>query len=412
MVSILLALLCVATLGGVEKEQFMAAAGKVEITPDHPVYLAGYGANRRSTGVHDPLWARCLVIKRGPQVLALVSCDLLAVPRWHAQSIRALIHAVPPQRVIIGATHTHSGPDTYGQWGPNLRTSGVDKEWIQGFIRKVAALVDNTAAHLKPARVRLGSTRDVSGCSKNIRIPQVLDTELSVMQVLDDGGGTIATLVNYACHPEILDNRLITSDFPNWLRQRLEQRLGGIAIYMNGAQGGMVTADVQNEKAYPPGEAWPEAERIGTTLADKALEALGAGHTVDDPAITFDRRQFKVPLENPVFRMLVANKILPDFLDHGCVPTEVSHFTIGPAEFITLPGEVLPNIGLYLKRNMSGDPKFELGLTGDALGYILTPEDYGLPLYRYESSVSVGPQMGRAMENNLLLLMKRNPGRK
>ncbi|MGC8667410.1 MAG: neutral/alkaline non-lysosomal ceramidase N-terminal domain-containing protein [Chthonomonadales bacterium] len=392
---------------------FEAAAGKVEITPDHAVYLAGYGSNRRSAGVHDPLWARCLVMKRGSQAVALVSCDLLAVPRWHAQRIRALIRSVPPERVLIGATHTHSGPDTYGQWGPNLRTSGVDQAWMDAFIRKVAALVDDTAAHLRPAHVRFGSTRDVHGCSKNIRIPQVLDTELSAMQVLDEHHTTIATLVNYACHPEILDNHWITSDFPNWLRARVEERLGGIAIYMNGAQGGMVTADIRNEKAYPPGEAWPEAVRIGTTLADKAVEALQAGTTVDDPSITFGQRRFWVPLENPVFRMLIANKIFPDFLDRGRVPTEVSRFTIGPAEFLTFPGEVLPNIGLYLKRRMTGTPRFELGLTGDALGYILTPEDYGLPLYRYESSVSIGPQMGRAMENNLLALMgaEHSPGK-
>src|SRR5687767_4643289 len=71
-----------------------------------------------------------------------------------------------------------------------------------------------------------------------------------------------------------------------------------------------------------------------------------------------------------------------------------------------LPGEALPNIGFYLKRQMTGEPKFLLGLTGDALGYILTAEDYGLKLYQYETSVSIGSMMGRLMEENLLALMK------
>src|SRR5205085_6332619 len=110
------------------------------------------------------------------------------------------------------------------------------------------------------------------------------------------------------------NNHKLTSDFPNWLRQRVESKLGGVAIYLNGAQGGMVTADIQNESSYPKGEAWPEAERIGNTLGDKAIEALAGGQTADDPAITIDKREFSVPLENAGFKMLIAAKVLPDGL--------------------------------------------------------------------------------------------------
>src|SRR5205823_10733780 len=140
--------------------------------------------------------------------------------------------------------------------------------------------------------------------------------------------------------------------------------------------GGMVTADIQNESSYPKGEAWPEAERIGTILAEKTIEALADGQTLDDPAIAIEKREFSVPLENAGFKMLIAAKVLPGALMRdGSVRTEVNRLTIGPAEFLTLPGEVLPNIGLFLKRKMSGKPRFLLGLTCDALGYILTPED-------------------------------------
>jgi hypothetical protein len=383
-----------------------AAAGKVEITPTRPVYLAGYGANRVSQGVHDPLWARCLVMKSGPELVALVSCDLLGLTRYHTQKIRGMVLRVPPERLIIGSTHTHSGPDTYGQWGPNLKTSGVDPDWISSLYGKIANLVDDTAGRLRAATVRFASTSDIKDCSYNARVHEILDTELSAMQVQDEDGKTVATLLNYACHPEILNNRLITSDFPHWLRKRVEERLGGVAIYMNGAQGGMVTALIQNEQSYPKGEAWPEAERIGTTLADKALEALSHAEPAKDARITFRRRVFMVPMENPGFKMLIDSGILPkETLTGESVQTEVSRITVGPAELLTLPGEALPNIGLYLKRRMTGSPRFLLGLTGDALGYILTPEDFGLRLYSYEAAVSVGPLMGRLMEENLLALL-------
>src|SRR2546423_11387429 len=67
--------------------QLQAAAGKVDITPSRPVYLAGYSSNRMSAGVNDPLWARCLVLKSGSETVALVSCDLLGLTRFNTEKI-------------------------------------------------------------------------------------------------------------------------------------------------------------------------------------------------------------------------------------------------------------------------------------------------------------------------------------
>ena len=115
-----------------------------------------------------------------------------------------------------------------------------------------------------------------------------------------------------------------------------------------------------------------------------------------------------MPLENPLFQGVSKTRRVPARTQPGqnASKPKSAALTLGKAEFLTLPGEVLPNIGLYLKRKMRGEPKFLLGLTGDELGYILTPEDYGLPLYRYETQVSVGSQVGALMEKNLLDLMQ------
>jgi hypothetical protein len=387
--------------------QLKAAAGKVDISPKRSAYIAGYASNRKSAGQHDPLWARCLVLQNGDEKVALVSCDLIGVIRVYSQKIRAMIKQIPPERVLIGATHTHSGPDTYGQWGPNQTTSGVDKEWMEELLKKVAALVDETASRLEPAKARFGRSPEVKDCSYNARVREILDTELLAMQVSSTDGKTIATLINFACHPEVLNNRMMTSDFPHWLRLRVEAKLGGIAIYMNGALGGMVTALIQNEEKYLKGEAWQEAERIGITLADATLASLEGAVWEESPKLTFQQRLFRVPLENAGFKLLIAAKILPgELVDGSDIETEVSCFTLGSAEFITLPGEVLPNIGLFLKSKMRSPYKFQLGLTGDALGYILTEEDFVLKLYDYESSVSVGQKMGPLMTENLLVLIQ------
>jgi hypothetical protein len=383
-----------------------AAAGKQDITPKTPVFMAGYGMNRKSVDAHDPLMARCLVLEAGKTRIAFVSCDLLGVPRYQIEKIRSMVKSVTPDHLYIAATHTHSGPDPLGQWGPDIQTSGVDQAWMASFRESVAHLVDTTASELRPAAVRFADTKKVPRISKNVRVPRILDTELGVMQVVEaTGSKPIATFVNYACHPEIMNMHHMTADFPHWLYDTVEGAGGGVCLYLNGAQGGMVTADF-DESATPKGENWQAAETIGTSLGKRVLELLEGVPAVPNVSITAARRVFEVPLENPRFKALVALKIFPKSEMKGAnLETEVCRVTIGAAEFLTLPGEVLPNIGFYLKSLMHGHPKFLLGLTCDELGYILTPEDYGLELYQYEASVSVGSQLEPLMVQNLKALM-------
>ncbi len=381
------------------------AAGQADITPTRPAYLAGYGMNRRSLGIHDPLRARCLVLERGQTRIAFVSCDLIGLPRYQIEKIRASVHEVAPDKLFIAATHTHSGPDTLGQWGRDIQTSGVDAAWMSDTRAKIAALVDETARRLQTVTLKFARTTDLPPVSKNIRVPKILDTELSVMQVLARAGGKpVATLVNFACHPEILNTHQITADFPHWLYDTVETATGAVCLYLNGAQGGMITANY-DETTAPKGENWQAAQTIGTALGARTLQILSEAPVLPDAEIAAQRRVFAVPLENPQFRALIALGVFPrELLHNGVIETEASRITIGPAEFLTFPGEVLPNIGLMLKRLQTGTPKFQVGLCGDELGYILAEADYGLDLYAYETRVSVGAQMGPRMVENLRAL--------
>lgn len=380
-----------------------AAAGSLDITPSRTAFMAGYGMNRRSLNAHDRLSARCLVLESGGTRIAFVSCDVIGMPRYQITKIRAAVHSITPENLFVAATHTHSGPDTLGMWGPDLQTSGVDKEWISGVVAKIAALVDQTAASVKPSLLKIANTLDSPHISKNIRVPRILDTEMGVLQLVDASTKKpISTLVNFSCHPEILNNNHLTADFPHWLYQTVESGGGGVCLYLNGAQGGMITADY-DEASAPKGENWQAAERIGTELGKKALEIIAPVETTDAPSIRTSRRVFTVPLENMRFAALVKLGVFPnELMSAGTgslhrIETEVSRISIGDAEFLTIPGEALPNIGFYLKHMMTGKHKFLLGLCGDELGYILTPEDYYLDLYRYESSVSVGSEIGTAV---------------
>jgi putative sterol carrier protein len=383
-------------------QSLQAGAAANKITPSKQVYLAGYSPNRPNTGgVHDDIWARALVLQAGQERIAIAVCDLLGLLRDDVQRIRQRVRSVPPDRVIVACTHVHSAPDTIGLWGPQPTVSGRDNDYVNFVIETVARTIDEAASKLQPATIGFAKTR-VEGIAYNYRVKEILDTEASILQVRSKADNKpIATLTNFACHPEVLNNDQLTADFPNWFYRTIEARGGGVAIFANGALGGMVSPAADPTYQGEKGRDWARAERMGTLLATRTLEALNTATFTDNVAIEHRSQTFTVPLENERFKQALALGVIPkgESLQNDTLTTEAHLFRVGSAVFLTMPGEVLPNIGFLLKKHLSafGDPVFLIGLGNDELGYILCEEDYWLDLYRYERSMSVGSQIGERL---------------
>ncbi|UCH36435.1 MAG: neutral/alkaline non-lysosomal ceramidase N-terminal domain-containing protein, partial [Armatimonadota bacterium] len=204
-------------------------AAKAKITPEGPAWMAGYGGNRRSEGVHDDLWARALVLKSGDQMLAIASVDLLGFPNLYVGRVREMVEAVPDDAILVAATHVHSGPDVIGLWGPTEGESGVDQGYVESMLKTVAAVIEEAAGSMAPASLKCAAG-DLPGASKNVNVAEILDTGIAALQAIGEDGKVIATLVNFACHPEIMQNNYLTADFPNWTYQRIEEKAGGVAL--------------------------------------------------------------------------------------------------------------------------------------------------------------------------------------
>jgi putative sterol carrier protein len=386
-------------------QSLQAGAARVKITPDKLPYLAGYSANRRAEEVHDDVYASAVVIQAGDTKMAIVSCDLIGLLHPAVQEIRRKVTSVPAENIVIAATHTHSGPDSIGLWGqPEQGVSGVDKEWYAQMKQKVADAIEEAAKNLQPAVLRVASAEGVTGVSRNVRVAEILDTSIAVLQLRTaNDNKTIATVVNYAVHPELMNIRSLTSDIVHYMRQTIEGAEGGIALFLNGAQGGMVTVD-------SPGNDWKECERVGNALGQAALNALKNATTLREAPLAIQRAEVTIPLENEKFKQAAQAGIFSEpVLQTDAVTTEVMHVTLGPVEMVTIPGEALPNIGFQLKRHMKGNPKLVIGLANDELGYILTEADYGLQLYSYETSMSIGEKAGRVVTDNLLAMAQQSP---
>lgn len=383
-------------------QALQAGAARVKITPDRMPYLAGYSANRRAEGVHDDVYASAVVLQSDETKIAIVSCDLIGLLHPAVQDIRSRVTSVPAGNIVIACTHTHSGPDSIGLWGqPEQGVSGVDREWYDQMKAKVADAIEQAAKGLQPAVLRVASLDGVTGVSRNARVEAILDTTLAVLQLRSaNDDKTIATIVNYAVHPEVMNNRQITSDVVHFLRQHLESAEGGITLFLNGALGGMVTYTGEDN-------SWQNCERIGKALADATRAALRNAQPLREAPIAVQRAELAIPVDNEQFKMAARAGIFPEpVLQTDETTTEVMHVTIGPAEMVTFPGEALPNLGFQVKRHMKGNPKLVVGVANDELGYLLSEADYGLALYRYETSMSVGEKAGRLVTDQLIAMAK------
>ena len=390
---------------------FLAGAAKVEITPTDSVWMGGYGILRSSEGVHDPLYARALVFKRGNLRFALVSVDLVGIQR---QDLLRFFENLdfPPGQIVVCSTHNHSGPDTIGFWGLPPVYSGQDSEYMKIVFCGIRRALKEASENLRPAEIAATAvTVDPVGIMKNIRRPEVVDRELVAVHIREQGGGkTIATLVELGCHSEVLGrtNNLLTADFPGWVVARLEAKMGGVGVYVVGAVGGLVSPDNPDDPERSDDD-WPEAEKLGLRVADLAISGLKQSLRYDSsPAITLWHAPLYLQVENFLYKLARFMGLFNRDLYRGnYVLTEVNVWEIGGLRIATVPGEITPDLGLRIKKALSGNVSMLIGLANDELGYILPEADYDLRIYSYERTLCPGKKAGdiilRRIEDLMLI---------
>jgi hypothetical protein len=371
-----------------------------DITPglDKPVYLAGFGRDRRATAIHDALYVRALALKSENTAIVLAAVDLIGFFRWHVLDVReAFQKSCPDFDLILASTHTHHGPDTMGLYGPGAFTSGVDPDYMASLKQIITRTLVAAASHISDVRMKACSVK-VTGLAKNARNPDIRDEELTCLQFIS-GDAILATLMNFPCHPEVLfdENTVITSDYPGFLRAAVEGDTRAPCLFFSGALGGMMTPDVEEH-------SFAEAEHMGKTLAAAGLAALEESPIVDPPSLSHQRKVFTTPLFSPLLRLAMITGVIqggPTW--KAKKTTEANLLRIGPAWLAGVPGELLPKLGLEIKtmmREAGADVVGVIGLANDETGYILPEEDYRYPPNpfspgdHYEETNAIGPKIG------------------
>ena len=206
-----------------------AGFGKVELSASiEGAPMRGY-ANRDGgvRGVHDPLYARALVLEHGDRRVALCALDLCGAQEDVVAAARARVADVAPADLFVAASHTHSGPaDDAGCWPDGLEG-------------RIAAAVAHACTRLRPAALGAGWGALQGHALNRRRLEDPVDPAVLAIRLDADDGAPLGVVFGYACHPVVLgpDNRQASADWPGVSARVLEERLGpdAVAVFLPGA---------------------------------------------------------------------------------------------------------------------------------------------------------------------------------
>ena len=415
-VSVLVLLIVAVNLNA---QTFKAGAAMRNITPKTLIPISGgMGTPKMPTGIKGELTVRAFVLEKGTTRIAIVSVDNIGWPAYLGDRSRKLIKGIAPENVLIGATHAHSCPDAYG-FTDDKGNTGADLKYLDWCVTQIADAVNEAVSKLEPASLKTAVGEAKGKIAYNYYAEKLYDPRMGVIQAIATSGANkgkpIATLVNYATHPEILgtDRKLISPDLCGPLYDRIESKAGGMAIFMNSAQGGMVTADTRRENGKEAND-WDECIRIGNLMADEALRIIEPAQKQENPDLYCASKVITFPIDSEAMRFVFKHSPLAAQAaknsDFSTVSTRLNLLNIGKAQVVTIPGEALPNIGFYVKRKMKSDQPFLFGLTNDAFGYLLTKEDFGgFERYNYVSRTSLGEMTGSIYEDEAIRFINECP---
>ena len=433
---------------------FTAGFSKVCISPPVGSPLAGFAARQGvSTGVHDDLFARALVLENADAAIALVSVDVLALPSEFVRRVRAMIQqrtGIQQDAIMIASTHTHSGPVTIKTFfNPE---GSVDATYMDRLARAIEESVAAGWRERFPARVGVG-TGHVAGVGVNRRSAdqRPVDEEIGIIKVEDADHQTRAVFINYACHPTVLgpDNLLATGDFPAFAVEEVEEAIGpdGFAMFVNGTQGNISmghSSELSAIGVITPGRTFARAAELGHLLADATLKTLPGIKTTDAPVLG----KISVPVELPLkkypsveetaralreaedrLRQLSSEDGKDDeelrrakseqlyasitnfyageartMLD-GLLRIELQGVRIDDAVFVAIPAEVFVEIGLRLK-SLAPHRTFIIGIANGYIAYLPTREAYEVGGYEVVSA-KCQPESEDILIENIIRLEER-----
>jgi neutral ceramidase len=441
-------LVCEGVFCSASKAALKGGCAKVNITPPVGVWLSGYGGrDKPSDGIIDELYARALVLDNGSNSIAIISVDLLWIPLQITNQVRQILKdkiGVPEQNVMICATHTHFGPKIYSEskMGPEDSDNTVDVSYVQTLVKKI---MDSAfLAHKRMEDVKIGAAKgdipeivynrrptradgsvqttftlpfEVTTTRKIQRNPDgsvcvtfifpeeepaltfgPVDPEAWVLKVENAEGQTIGSMVNYACHAVSGSTFAdwfysISAEYPGETMRIVERVERGVCLFTSGTAGDIVPLRRGKKPRY----------EIGRALAGEIIRRLQFVQTSDDIDLAAMTQEIKLPIRQD----LSPDSIIAADKDKTHLTTEIQVLRLGDVYILGLPGEILVEIGLEIKKKAGLENLILAALSNDTIGYVCHSRAYEQGGYEATSGTNLAKGAGEIIINHTLELLTR-----
>ncbi len=345
---------------------------------------------------HDHLRVQVTVIERGGVRVAFAVLDTIG---WFHTDVEAIRERLPDELgvdyLVMAATHNHEAPDTAGQWGPGGQLparSGRSERFVERIYSQTVAGIEEAVDGAESAEMR-AAVLDVGWeglAVDDSRPPYIFNDDVPVVRFVSEASGeSIATMLSFGNHPEVLwnDNPYITADYPHFVRRYLREGIapdlggfGGVVLFFAGSVGGLINPGDGGAIAHDGGEpeqahSFEAADALGQQLAGQVLEAEsdGAFETIEQPDLAFARKEFLSPIENRKFQTAAYELGVLERDIYNTTPraglfeyapeppqilSEAGVVRLGSVTFFTAPGEVFPEtlVGGFPGRPAVRDP--------------------------------------------------------
>lgn len=267
---------------------FRASVVKVDITPDRPQWLLGYGA-RQSTSVHDRIYHRIVAMDDGKTQFFLISSDICLISPSEYDKVTGELEkrtGIQPLNVWWTFTHTHSAPELGPPglpavfMGNRYKHEGDTEYWAWVEQRLIDGVIE-ARSKLEPARIGAGwglsmaninrRARDVEGeAFLGLNPDGPVDRRIGILRIDRADGKPLVLIANYAMHGTVLggESLVISGDAPGVVSEYVEQKGGAPMLFINGAAGNVAPIyTVQRD---------PKSGRLGqfrVLLGDRILAA-------------------------------------------------------------------------------------------------------------------------------------------
>ena len=381
---------------------FRAGIGRVNITPEGPIWLSGYAARKHpSEGVLADLWAKALALEsaKGGRVV-IVTTDLIGLPRAISEVVAARVqkqYGLERARLLLNSSHTHSGPVLRANLAAMYDFSPEDDRRINDYSQKLTdqlvSAVGAALGDLQPAQLFYGAGRASFAINRRERTPTGFkiglnpdgpgDPEVPLLKVTTPDGKLQAVLFGYACHNTTLggDRYQVNGDYAGFAQMAFEGAHPGAAgMFMElcGAdQNPNPRGKVEQARQYGETLAAEVGRVAGATLKPVRGPIRAAFQVIDLNFAPHTRENFSERLADKNPAVVKHARLMLKAYDEGR-PIRRTPYPVQAVRFgkdltiVALGGEVVVDYALRAKREFAHakEPLVVAGFSNDVMCYI------------------------------------------